>query len=594
MKLVSRAMLLFFSGILPMAADFVPPAEGPLPFRRDKLPLDADTMSALSRQLAGMAAAAAAKEPGELRALAQMTALALALDPENRAARELIASMRSGGEPAAAAAGAATPHRAWQLLAWLEMPEAGADGQALAACLGDVLARADAGHPKARARRAAGEQGAWQDWVAAEAAFAPAEEPEESAPETSEPTEEMTAEEKPSEPVKTLALRDLELEMPIWHFDRQSQKMVLGQVAVQMHARIRAGKDGEDDVGGPTFRVAGEDLGQRLSPSLRQVENALASRHGTLPKGLSFTLGFDKAGYPIARNGQALSGTAALLAEGALSGAIPTASALAVVGEDGKLELPPRFWQTLRALSALPAGGRLILPDQAAEYLTALVVLDDAAFFMKNEVLLAGSVDEIWNLAAASPEAEVADGLKRFDEIRKVGQDKPLGTFVAHPATQQRLRELVALMPEHASARLLALQGSGSRPRFLQRSILAREIRSALEPVGYVTERNPNGLDPGRLETLREASREKLERLAGYIDIRDRDLHKAALDTTDSLRTLIRLLPKKDPDNPVGQMKKQFEAYQESYRRYIRVMQELTAAAGDAEDFPPPQLPDDE
>jgi hypothetical protein len=141
---------------------------------------------------------------------------------------------------------------------------------------------------------------------------------------------------------------------------------------------------------------------------------------------------------------------------------------------------------------------------------------------------------------------------------------------------------------------LLALQGSGSRPRFLQRSILAREIRSALEPVGYVTERNPNGLDPGRLETLREASREKLERLAGYIDIRDRDLHKAALDTTDSLRTLIRLLPKKDPDNPVGQMKKQFEAYQESYRRYIRVMQELTAAAGDAEDFPPPQLPDDE
>lgn len=586
-------MLLFFSGILPMAADFVPPAEGPLPFRRDKLPLDADTLSALSRQLAGMAAAAPAKEPGELRTLAQMTALALALDPGNRAAKELIASMRNGNGPATAA-GAAAPHRAWQMLAWLEMPEAGADGQALAACLGDVLARADAGHPKAKARLAAGEQGAWKDWVAAEADFAPAEEPEEPEAETIAPTEEMAAEEKPEDPVKTLALRDLELTMPIWHFDRQSQKMILGNVAVQMHARIRGKEDHEDGQGGPTFRVAGEDLTQRLSPSLRQVESALASRHGTLPKGLRFTLNFDKAGYPVARNGQALSGTAALLAEGALSGAIPSASALAVVDKDGKLALPPRFWQTLRALSALPGGGRLILPDQAAEYLTALVVLDDAAFFMKNEVLLAGSVDEMWNLATAKPEAEVADGLKRFDEIRKVGQEKPLGTFVAHPATQQRLRELVALMPEHASARLLALQGSGSRPRFLQRSILAREIRSALEPVGYLTERNPNGLDPARLETLREASREKLERLAGYIDIRDRDLHKAALDTTDSLRTLIRLLPKKDPVNPSGQMEKQFAAYQESYRRYIRVMQELTAAAGDADDFPPPPTPGDD
>ena len=331
---------------------------------------------------------------------------------------------------------------------------------------------------------------------------------------------------------------------------------------------------------------------ERFAKAMHRVESAMTQRHGSLPSGLQVKLSFGKVDYSLTRNGLALTGTTALLMEGALTGKIPTAITLAVVGEDGKLELPPRFWQTLRALSASQSTGtRLILPDEAAEFLTALVVMDDAAFFMKNEVLLAGSVDELCDFASPAPREGIADGLKRFEEVRKVGQGKALGTFVAHPATQQRLRELAGVMPEHASARMLALQGSGSRPRFLQRPVLAREIRTALEPVGILMSEQFDKIDPEELDKAHESSRAQLAGLTGYIDIRDRDLHKGATDVADSLRPLARLLPKKEANDST---QKQAEAYGSARREYLRLLRELQMAAGDAEEFPLPEAAKDE
>lgn len=600
MPFLSRALLMLCAGTLPLAAGFVPPAEGPVPFRRDKLPLDVETMEGLSRQLTLFTGARVADDPDELRAVAQMAALALALDPVNRDVRALIDSLKAGGAPAAAAAEELerARNRAWQVLAWLEMPEAGADGQALAACLGDVLAMADPHHPKARERRSAGEQGAWKGWVADEAAFRPKE---------TETKPEMTRDDEADEPQPedegkkaSLALRELAGAMPLWYFDKDLKRMKLAVVPVQLKASIlELDEHKDDDNGGDgnkpkafEVQVPGEGMTDRFTRAMHRVESAMKSRHGSLPDGLQVRLNLGKADYSMPRNGDALTGTTALLIDGALGGKLPTAITLAVVGEDGKLELPPRFWQTLRTLSASQSTGtRLILPKEASEFLTALVVMDDAAFFMENEVLLADSVDELCDAASATPQPGIADGLKRFEEVRKVGQGKPLGTFVAHPATQQRLREVAEVMPNHASARMLALQGSGSRPRFLQRSIVALEISSALEPVGFQMTEDPDDVDPEDLEKAHEASRAQLDRLAGFIDIRDRDLHKAATDLADSLRPLARLLLKEDNDDNSNNLEhKQGESYRSVRREYIRVMQELHQVVGDAGEFPFPEV----
>jgi hypothetical protein len=550
-----------------------------------------------------------------------MVALALALDPASRDAQALVDSLKEGGaqKPAEEEELERARNRAWQVLAWLEMPETGADAQALAACLGDVLAMSDPQHPKARERQSAGEKGAWKGWVAEELAFRPKE--SESKPEMNEEKEADPEQPDKEKAGAHLTLGELSGAMPLWHYDKELDRTKLAVVPVRLEASILdpgekeeeddedekdkdkdKGKnkdkvDDEEEYKRPDFevRVPGEGMTERFAKAMHQVESAMTQRHGSLPTGLQVKLSFGKIDYSMTRNGLALTGTTALLMEGALSGKIPTAITLAVVGEDGKLELPPRFWQTLRALSASQSTGtRLILPDEAAEFLTALVVMDDAAFFMKNEVLLAGSVDELCDFASPSPKEGIADGLKRFEEVRKVGQGKALGTFVAHPATQQRLRELAGAMPEHASARMLALQGSGSRPRFLQRPILAREIRTAVEPLGILMSEQFDEIDPEDLEKAHEASRALLAGLTGYIDIRDRDLHKGATDVADSLRPLARLLPKKDYENSDALTQKQAEAYGSARREYLRLLRELQTAAGDAEEFPLPEAAKDE
>ena len=578
MRCFSRGFLMGGAFLLPAMGAFVPPAEGPVPFRRDKLPVDVDTMTALSRQVTVLAAAEKGEEPEERRAMAQMAALALALDPANRQARDLISAAEKGEQPSAPASGELerARNRAWQTLSWLEMPEAGADGNALAACLGDILAVADPQHPKAKEHT--GEKGVWKDWVAAKDAF--------QTKEAVKPVEPTPPDQVPEKTTPALALENVELAMPLWVQNPETGVESLQPVKVTFHGEV-SGK------GRPELIVPGEGVSERLAKPFRALETAMEARHGSLPGGLKITLGFGKATYSPSRNGAAVTGTTALLLEGALTGKVPTAITLAQVGEGGKLELPPKFWKSLRALAAMPGGGRLILPEQAAEFLPALVTMEEAGFFMKREVLLASTVNELCDLATATPEGPAGDAMKRFAEIRKVGEGKALGTFVAHPATLQRLKEITDVFPKHASARMLAQQGSGNRARFLPRAVLAREIRTALEPaailatlqVKYGDEKEEHGLDKAH-----EACRAILDPLAaaGYIDIRDRDLHKSATEVADSLRTLSRLLNKSE-DGSGNVNPKKMLAVRTARDAYLRTIRELTTAAGDEVDYPLPK-----
>ncbi len=150
-------------------AEFAVPAEGPVAFRRDRVPLDADTMSGLSRHLTTLARTQPMASPADRRTAAQLLALAQALDPGNAATRELLGNCRNGShtplqDPDGRGRSLA---KIRQLAGWLKLPEAGGDGQALAGCLEDVAAASDPG----QSSEALKETGAWAGWVPELAAY---------------------------------------------------------------------------------------------------------------------------------------------------------------------------------------------------------------------------------------------------------------------------------------------------------------------------------------------------------------------------------------------------------------------------------------
>ena len=210
-----------------VAAEFAPPAEGPVAFRRDRIPLEADAMAGMSKQLGLLAGGLSGETARERRGAAQMLALALALDPGNGDARIMLKDYKKNRHEAAGDGGSLEETRAEirRLAAWLETPDAGADGQALADCLEDVIAVSEAKVSPT------GEQGAWAGWIPDVSAYEAKEVAREDPPE-----EPVSAVEQPvKNPVR---LEQAEIQTPLWQMINKSDppEWVIGPGSLQMEA----------------------------------------------------------------------------------------------------------------------------------------------------------------------------------------------------------------------------------------------------------------------------------------------------------------------------------------------------------------------
>lgn len=583
------------------AGPFLPPAKDAAPFHRDSLPIDLDTMSSLSRQLAGLGIEAArADRSSRRRAGAQLFALAEVLDPANRNAPESARQLAAGAAPTppAPAQLASARNHAWQVWSWLSNPQAGPAAHAFAACLGDALATIDPGHPKAEALREKGEQGQWSGWIPEVAAYRNADRAgNQTPPDAADKGGQTTPPQNPAHPpspakAARIQLKEASVGAPLYYYDSSSQKTLSGRVPVKMTAWTEE-PGGEGGGGRFSIRVAGVEDMQRLASSRDLLLGALKDLHGELPAGghASFSLG-DKLSYPVFGNQDAVWGPAAVLLHAALTGQAPAKDVIVsgVIQPQGKFGLPTRPWERLRMLEQ-GSSGRLLVPRQAADLLPGLLVLEKPEYFLNHEVLVAGTLGELLERAGTPTEGPLAEALAKFAEIRTVSQGKPTAQFVAHPSTRQRLTEVLQLHPDHMSARMLLLQGSGNRPAKFPTAILAREIRNAVKPMAWVQSTTVSQLDANKLDATHASCRAVLDALATKVDLRDRPLQDQALEAVNGLRTVAREVRRAgsvdtgngwDPrDQLVGPGLRKMSA---QYRALMEKLDELT---GEDEYHPP-------
>ncbi|MEP4077769.1 hypothetical protein [Haloferula sp.] len=560
-----------------VGAAFVPPADGPVPFRRDKLPVDVDTMMALSKQLVVLAAETNTKNPKEARRAAQMLGLSLALDPTNRRSLQLTKRLEGGslGESAGSGEVDQATSRAWHLTGWLAQPEAGADGNALAACLTDILVSVDPGHPRAVERDGKGEQGKWKGWVAPLDAFKDAKKVVVSKDDKPEP---------PSNKVDKSALKipEASVEIPLWYTEKESKKLVFRPVAVKMEAKISG--DGKE----LWVKLPGENQSEQEAKVGKWLKTFLAGRYEGIPNGLGYRFSFPKGvTYSEGRNGKVLLGAILVLADSALSGKAPQGMVFAEVDNDGSLKVPTRFWQTIRLLADQKPGRQLVLPASAKDFMPALITLDKAEFFFNFEVLMASDAASLCELASSSPPEKVVQAHAAFGSIRKARGSRSLGGFLTHSSTQQRLKQLISIFPDHVSARMLALRGTSQWPKRLTREIYAREIRAVMEPFGkYFKTDGWSKVDGKELEANVDASREQLAAIEKlFASVSDRqELHTRAMNVAKILSSLADDAKRSSSDD--GSRWDHEPAFREAWGEYVNTMRYLTFAVGDSKDYP--------
>jgi hypothetical protein len=560
------------------AENFAPPAEGPVAFRRDRVPLDAEAMAGLSRQLATLAEGLDFETAANRRAAAQMLALSAALDPTNGKARELIALFQKNQRPPAADPGkvAKCREQIWQFLAWLETPESGSQGQALTACLTDVMLVSDPQHPQAEALRAAGERGAWHGWVPELAAFKAT-----VAAVSPEPQEKVAAV-KPG-----ILLTQARVSTPLWKNigKDESAKWVLSPAPLQMSAEMS--QPGEGEPGPFSMTIGSADGDHRLSSLSVPLLRVLQKQHGSLPAGGRVTINSDDLQMSLLSNkNQTISAAAAVLASSAISGRECAGTIIGMIDDHGIFKLPTGFWDQLKSLGP-GSGGRLVLPNAAAAYLPSMLAFEKPGFFLEYEVLLAANFQELLDLTEKTPNKNLAKASAQFREIREKAGSQTIVHYLSNSFVRRRLAEITQNAACHYSAKMLALQGAGNRPAFISRAVLASELRRAIEPIDSLIKQDFYSLELSQLKQLgatQEPCRNELNRLFRYVEIRDRELLDRVQDIVAAIRVVERSL--KTQDEFSSGITDSFSAYSALVRVHAEVTAELAAAVDDSEAAP--------
>lgn len=594
-----RFTALWLIAVSTLQARVIPPSEQFPAFRRDRIPLDFVTLSDLSRQLVAIAALTQGADPQHSMHRARAIALALALDPLNEdASKALNQFAKDNFQQAKPNPDEVSPENPpkidsdalWDMIDWLQKPEAGTDGNILASMLRDVTVIASPDHPSAQNPSA--ESSVWVNWKLHQAPANPQiTEPTPSdkipsenpapADATAEKTDEDTAEDTtpadPAPPASSLPLTRAELRTVAWK-DQKAQVVTL-----QMQASPSpATKEGEKPPLPLCIGQAPEN--DKLDPQSRLMLQLLEADGNPLPKG--WIVRVDCPENPAALKPPSegvVNAAAAVLVRAAITGQQPDGLVLGKIDAAGRFLPPDHLWQTLKRLPS-GHGRKLILPDTANGWLESLLAIDMADFFFSYETMLAPNLKTLAKLTERSePDPNLATARKQFAEIREVGIQRDIRDYLSNRFVRARLESLANEAPWHASAKLLYLQSAGRRPVKVIRQVFATEMRLAIEIMGPMatdewTERIANrsgGKTPGRLH---DQSREKMDSFASFGQADDQSLHENARNLAAQLRSIDRYARIRGGESNFGNtVRAQLKNFKLSYQTLHQQLRDIEA-----------------
>jgi hypothetical protein len=518
------------------AGIFVPPAEGPVAFRRDGVPLNVDTMGRLSRHLVGLVDGLELATANQLRAAAQMLAVALVLDPANAAARQRIVDLQKAKPRTPADSQALQKSRLliWQSIAWLETPEAGEQGHALANCLKDVMTVADPAHARAEAMRQEGERGAWAGWVPSLAAYELREKPV------------VIPEKKPVEPAQNIpqiARSHSQVDVPLWQEVPNATPATWVSRVLPLEMKAEILEKTELLANEPFQLTIGDSESLSMQRLTRPLKVLLQNHYGRLPANLHISIGGAALEASMqSHKRHSLSAAAAVLANSAFTGIETDGIILGVVDETGAYKASDQFWNQLQSLGK-GNGTRLVVPAETMDTFLALLALERPEFFLEYEVMMASDFKQLVLLTEKPLREDFAKSSAGFQEVRQKATPPLIGAYLANSHVRRRLEELHQEAPHHLSAKMLAIQGAGQRPTTLQRRILILEIQRLLEPMLWLVKRDNVIFDESEIAsigTTYKTCRSEIDRLLRYTEKNELPLISQVQEMLVDLRALDR------------------------------------------------------
>jgi iron uptake system EfeUOB component EfeO/EfeM len=135
----------------------------------------------------------------------------------------------------------------------------------------------------------------------------------------------------------------------------------------------------------------------------------------------------------------------------------------------------------------------------------------------------------------------------KFKEIKDKAGDSSPGVYLANRFVRQRLQAISEEAPYHLSAKLLAKQGFGLRPRYLTKQALAAELLRKIATMKLPAVADPYSISSGDITALK-AFEEKIRKIISELESYTERNHTQLLDETKGLADAARNLVRKFDD----------------------------------------------
>lgn len=538
------------------AASYIEPELTKDLFKLEKIPLQVDRMKELSRHLVVLAKRRHDGNAAQQRATAQLIALAARLDPSNQEARDVNRDLASGKntDPADEASMTRAKARIRFFKRWLAQPDAGEDANLLSGYLVDAT--------KTLSPETAGNKdlGDWKQTVPPLGRYSrdiPPERPRGREPDGGDSAMKRNGDDgkKPPAAAGKLHLAQLSASTPCIlvnsekyrdekDFGREKTRRVVTRAISRIKIEIKPCKK-EEKRRLEIRRIspaAGVGKGQD-DPLFKAVASVLlklaVSRHPGLGHYKSTVT--IPGGFYARSNKLALTGPLAVMLEASASNR-PLRDDLHIcadIDSAGRLRMNEGFWSQLETLRNAKAGGRLIVPKESAELLMQLLVFGESGFFTRWEVFAVDTLDKAMDLAAVPAKEEPDEAEKLFQSVRDLAEKSPVTKIATNRVVRSRLSKIIAMSPDHVSARALLLQGSSKRPRHLSRKALAHAIIPAVarmhKAIALWESKPPTS---GAMKKAHTEAREALDPLENLVDRSNNEPYKAALGLANDFRSL--------------------------------------------------------
>lgn len=555
--LTSSCLALSDQGSL-SAATYLEPTNGKVLFRADQLPIDVDTINWLSSQLVVVASTQKLDSAAQLRAKAQLLAISSQLNKDNSAAKKLNRELRSGQhfEIANNDDVSKAKARIWSIVRFLSEKNAGEEANLLATRIKDALRVVDSKHPSLGSH--VEDSKAWLNVVPPiekykhEKATGP-DKPNDKPRITDEPDDdhnppkdEHEDKEKEKQSVdpkwsEAQASIKIELEGYVEIENKRNNFRTLSYLNFDIKPEASA-RSQESNINFETAgRLAERDGEKRLEKSIQSI---LKTSWNDID-GAKISLRFAKIEGKFKDSPTLTNGIATVL-NGVLAGK-KIRSNLYIMGgmnRNGTYHQTDAHWPTIRDLRKdTNLSSRILVPEAAEADFRQYIALENPEFFVKNEIIGVKNLKDSLNYVGIEDEGKILSATMKFKEFQKVAGSRSVGPLMTNKHVRAKLEEIVAIMPNHISAKTLLLQGTANRTTKLEPLFLAYELEAGISGMRWLTNKKGDeilNLDAKHIDEIAEKLETRLDEIQPYVDSSQKGLMDESRKIAFELKNLAR------------------------------------------------------